>query len=201
MSTMTFNCPYLNINNVPIKVNHLHVGNETSSTAIKRDFLMIFLSLFLCNEDILGKLFVKLRRKQWGWNPAAENLYELLKLVTVPLSLYIPPHGPNVSPKRTRLQAVGSCDFEETWLFNWTTAIGLKRFVCVYVLPCEQHPLKRNTQVLKSCRHFSRFKCWSNWVLPWVTDEARLSPNGSPAYAWDRAHQELCGAMEVGVKG
>lgn len=42
VSAMTFNCPYLNINNVPVKVNHLHVGNGTCSTAIKKVFSVLF---------------------------------------------------------------------------------------------------------------------------------------------------------------
>lgn len=39
-----FNCPYLNINNVSIKVNHLRHGNETCLTTIKRYFQPIVCS-------------------------------------------------------------------------------------------------------------------------------------------------------------
>lgn len=39
---VTFNCPYLNINNVPIKVNHRHAGNEMCSASINRE-------MSLCN--------------------------------------------------------------------------------------------------------------------------------------------------------
>lgn len=59
VSTMTFNGHYLNINNVPVKVNDLHCGNETQSTAIKRYFLgfSVFSSLpcWICLFIILLK--------------------------------------------------------------------------------------------------------------------------------------------------
>lgn len=104
MSTMTFNCPYLNINNVPIKVNHLHVGNETSSTAIKKGIFCPFsasqskMTIIRqnCCPCVLGENTDGSDIDKHRWQQQTLNETEIItshrleKVVTLSMSFYIP---------------------------------------------------------------------------------------------------------------
>lgn len=75
---VTFNCLYLNINNVPIKVNHLHICNETCPTAIKRSFLSIFSFTF---RDLLSLCSWKHHRRVGEiWKNTSHSNKNFMKL-------------------------------------------------------------------------------------------------------------------------
>lgn len=181
MSTMTFNCPYLNINNVPIKVNHLHVGNETSSTAIKKGFLMIF-SFESCSTTTACRGIV-------GENSQGEIQQQKTFMSYCDWLLYpylFKFHSTVLMFLQNTPLAVGSCcDFEETWLVKWTNCYETL-CVCLRSSPRAALTAKKPTeQVLKSCPcHFSRFECHSNRVLPGWVQSCSCLRQSAPGIMW-----------------